>query len=48
MHQARGIGLPSIRKRMEDTGGRLALDSLPNKGARIGASWALPQRTSSQ
>lgn len=48
MHQARGIGLPSIRKRMEDTGGRLALDSLPNKGARIGAIWALPQHAPPQ
>ncbi|MEO8186404.1 MAG: ATP-binding protein [Burkholderiaceae bacterium] len=41
----RGIGLPSIRKRMEATGGRLALDSMPHRGVRIGASWALPLGT---
>jgi two-component system NarL family sensor kinase len=47
-HQVRGIGLPSIRKRTEDTGGRLALDSTPRKGARIGACWTLPLRTPAQ
>ena len=42
VHHVRGIGLRSIRERMETTGGRFVLDSTPNKGARIGASWALP------
>lgn len=40
----RGIGLRSIRERLQTTGGRFALDSKPSKGARIGACWALPQR----
>jgi two-component system NarL family sensor kinase len=42
--QPRGIGLPSIRKRAGTTGGRFALDSTPNKGARVGVSWLLPAR----
>ena len=40
----RGIGLRSIRERMEATGGRFVLESMPNKGARVGASWSLPAR----
>jgi signal transduction histidine kinase len=47
-NQLRGIGLSSIRKRVEATGGRLALDSLPNKGATIGATWTLPPRPTPQ
>ena len=43
-HQLRGIGLASMRKRVEATGGQLALDSAPNKGARVGATWNLPSR----
>jgi signal transduction histidine kinase len=38
----RGIGLPSIRKRIEATGGRLTLQSSKNGGTRIGATWVLP------
>jgi two-component system NarL family sensor kinase len=47
-NQLRGIGLSSIRKRVEATGGRLALDSMPNKGATIAATWTLPPRTTPQ
>jgi two-component system NarL family sensor kinase len=43
-HQLRGIGLASIRKRIEATGGQLALEAAPNRGARIGATWNLPPR----
>lgn len=48
VHPVRGIGLRSIRERMETTGGRFALESMPNRGARIGASWVLPQHASLQ
>jgi two-component system NarL family sensor kinase len=41
VHHVRGIGLRTIRERLETTGGRLALDSRPSRGARIGACWAL-------
>lgn len=41
VHHVRGIGLRSIRERLATTGGQLALDSRPSRGARIGASWAL-------
>ena len=41
----RGIGLRTIREGLQTTGGRFALDSKPNRGARIGACWALPART---
>ena len=43
-HHIRGIGLRSIREGLQTTGGRFALDSKPNKGARIGARWPLPAR----
>jgi two-component system NarL family sensor kinase len=43
-HRTRGIGLPSIRKRAWTTGGRVALDSKPNRGALIRVSWKLPAR----
>lgn len=33
------VGLPSIRKRVEATAGRLVLDSGPQRGTRIGAVW---------
>jgi two-component system NarL family sensor kinase len=46
--QLRGIGLPSIRKRVEATNGRLAVESTPNRGARISATWALPLRATPQ
>jgi len=35
------VGLPSIRKRVEATGGRLILETGPQRGTRIGAAWAL-------
>lgn len=44
-YPARGIGLRSIRERMDTTGGRFSLDSSPHRGARIDASWSLPART---
>lgn len=39
-----GLGLPSIRKRVEATSGRLVLESKPQGGSMIGAAWALPSR----
>jgi two-component system, NarL family, sensor kinase len=47
-HHIRGIGLRSIRERLQTTGGRFALDAKPNKGARIGACWALPPHAAPQ
>lgn len=44
----RGIGLRSVRERIRTTGGLLAVDSKPEEGARIGASWALPLRAPTQ
>jgi two-component system NarL family sensor kinase len=35
------VGLPSIRKRIEATGGRMILETGPQRGTRIGALWAL-------
>jgi len=35
------LGLQSIRKRAEATGGRMVLDSAPQRGTRIGAVWSL-------
>jgi two-component system NarL family sensor kinase len=40
----RGIGLASIRKAVEATGGRLTLESSPQQGTRIGATWVLAPR----
>jgi two-component system NarL family sensor kinase len=36
------VGLQSIRKRAEATGGRLILESNGTRGTRIGAAWRLP------
>jgi two-component system NarL family sensor kinase len=36
------VGLHSIRKRAEATGGRLILETNGTRGARIGAAWRLP------
>jgi two-component system NarL family sensor kinase len=44
VQHTRGIGLRSIREGLQASGGRFALDSTPNKGARIGARWALSPR----
>ena len=41
----RGIGLRSIRERLESTNGHFVLESVPNKGARVGASWSLRAHT---
>lgn len=38
-----GLGLHSIRKRVEATGGALLLRSAPWQGTTVGASWALPE-----
>ena len=35
------VGLPSIRKRIDATGGRLILETGPQRGTRIGAAWPL-------
>lgn len=40
-----GVGLPSIRKRVEATNGRLVFDSRPKGGSVIGAIWTLPPRS---
>jgi signal transduction histidine kinase len=39
-----GVGLPSIRKRVEATDGELVLESKPNSGALIGAIWTMAPR----
>jgi len=39
-----GIGLASIRKRVEATGGRLTVEAKPGRGVRIGATWSLAHR----
>ncbi len=36
-----GVGLQSIRKRVDGTGGRLIVQSRPREGALIGAAWRL-------
>ncbi|HYA66637.1 MAG TPA: ATP-binding protein [Burkholderiaceae bacterium] len=36
-----GLGLQSIRRRVEATGGRMVLDTAPGRGTRIGACWRL-------
>lgn len=33
------LGLPSIRKRIDSTGGRMVLDSVPRRGTRVGGVW---------
>jgi len=38
---AAGVGLQSIRKRIDGTGGRLIIQSRPHHGALIGAAWRL-------
>jgi two-component system, NarL family, sensor kinase len=43
-----GIGLASMRMRVEATGGRLTVQSKPNRGARIGAKWSMASRTDRQ
>jgi len=35
------VGLPSIRKRIEGTHGRMVLDTGPQRGTRIAAAWAV-------
>jgi signal transduction histidine kinase len=35
------VGLPSIRKRVEATGGRMVLETGPQRGTRIGATWPI-------
>lgn len=39
-----GIGLASIRKRVEATGGRLTIQARPSRGVRVGATWSLAPR----
>jgi signal transduction histidine kinase len=36
----RGIGLASVRQRVEASGGQLTLEALPNGGARVTAAWS--------
>lgn len=38
----RGVGLATVRKRIQATGGCMAIQSSPERGTRIGATWALP------
>ena len=45
VQSTRGIGLRSIRERLESTNGHFVLESMPNKGARVGASWSLRAHT---
>ena len=40
----RGIGLASVRNRIEATGGRVSLQSSKGHGTRLGAAWTLPRR----
>jgi two-component system, NarL family, sensor kinase len=35
------VGLPSIRKRVEATGGRMVLESGPQRGTRVGGAWPI-------
>jgi len=35
------VGLPSIEKRVSATGGRIVLDSGPQRGTRISATWPI-------
>lgn len=44
VHPARGIGLASVRHRIEATGGRFLLQSSKGNGTRLGATWTLPRR----
>jgi len=39
--QGIGLGLHAIRKRIDATGGTLALETAPHRGTRVGASWTL-------
>lgn len=40
----RGVGLATVRKRIQSTGGCMVIESSPKRGSRIGATWALPPR----
>ena len=42
------VGLLSMRKRIRGTGGRFALESIPRRGTRISAAWAIGQSTSAE
>jgi two-component system, NarL family, sensor kinase len=42
--QGIGLGLHAIRKRIDATGGTLALETAPHRGTRVGASWMLAAR----
>jgi two-component system NarL family sensor kinase len=39
------VGLPSIRKRVEATGGRMVLETGPMRGTRVGAAWPIEGAT---
>ena len=39
--QGTGLGLHAIRKRIDATGGTLALETAPHRGTRVAASWTL-------
>jgi two-component system NarL family sensor kinase len=41
------VGLPSIRKRVDGTGGRMVLDTGPQRGTRVAAAWPIEAGTGS-
>ena len=42
------VGLLSMRKRIQATGGRFAIESRPQRGTRVAAAWAIGQSPSSE
>ena len=44
----RGLGLSSMRERVEHTGGSFYIESVPDKGTTIKASWPFPRTTMEQ
>jgi two-component system NarL family sensor kinase len=42
------VGLLSMRKRIQATGGRFALESRPQRGTRVAAAWTMEQSTSGE
>jgi two-component system, NarL family, sensor kinase len=42
------VGLLSMRKRIQATGGRFALESRPQRGTRVAAAWAIGQSASGE